>query len=158
MKGHSRVNSKKLSCSFHSDIFPNVSYHRLKGWKSTLESKAFLSMSVWCPRAPAETPVRGWRGVTRLYQTLICPLEENEVTRITTTLASQFSLSGYKRHGLTSCVPGSRNLNPFLWSDSVLHILGEVGSRMLTAMSAVRRISFTFVGNKRSVYMNKSSK
>lgn len=75
MKGHSRESTaKKLSCSFHSDIFPNVSYHLLQGWKSILESKALLSTSIrlsCVPKHPQKSSILALRGVIRQYETLM---------------------------------------------------------------------------------------
>lgn len=77
MKGHSRESTaKKLSCSssFHGDIFPNVSYHWLKGWKSILESKALLSMSTrlsCVPKHLLKPSVLALRGVVRQYKPLM---------------------------------------------------------------------------------------
>lgn len=80
MKGHKqRVNSKRLSCSFHSDIFPNVSYHWLKEWKSILESKTLVSMSNYLFRVPEhlqKPSTLALRGVTMQYEMLMLLLRK----------------------------------------------------------------------------------
>ena len=129
-----------------------------------MESKALLSTSICLsrvPHHPQKPSVLALRGVIRQYETLM-PLfrKKNSYLPQNHFGSSVFSV-GVIDSERTSCVPGSRNFGPFLWSDSVLHILVEVGNRacrMLMVRSAVQRISFTFVGNKSSICMNKCSK
>jgi len=75
MKGHSRESTaKKLSRSFPGDIFPNGSYHWLKGRKSILECKTLLSMSIHlfrAPEHPQKPSVLALTGVIRQQETLL---------------------------------------------------------------------------------------
>lgn len=97
-----------------------------------MESKALLSTSI-CLSCVLEHPQKPsilvfW-GVIRQYKTLLPLLRKRNSYLPQNCFGSSASPAEVTDIvNIPLCVSQSRNFGPFLWSDSILHILGEVGN------------------------------